>query len=214
MAIIVARQRRSREGTRTSMGKRNREVDAFIERSKHWQAETKKLRSVLLDCGLGEDLKWGKPCYAHEGSNLAIIQGFKDHCSVMFFKGSLLKDPDGHLVRPGKHSQAGMRMQFTSVKEVRDREPVLRSFVDQAIALEKAGLKVDFKEKHELVLPDELTKRLKADRALSAAFHALTPGRRRAYVLHFGSAKQSSTRADRIDKCVDRILAGKGLNDR
>ncbi|MFT3924288.1 MAG: YdeI/OmpD-associated family protein [Myxococcales bacterium] len=195
------------------MSKKNPKVDAYIDRAKQWQGETKKLRSILIGCGLGEELKWGKPCYTHGEANLAIIQGFKEHCSVMFFKGSLLKDPKKHLVRPGEHSQAGKRMEFTSLKKIKELEPVLKSFVDQAIAVEEAGLKVDFKEKHELELPDELTNRLAGDPDLSAAFDGLTPGRRRAYVLHFTAAKQSATRATRIEKCVERILAGKGLND-
>jgi uncharacterized protein YdeI (YjbR/CyaY-like superfamily) len=196
------------------MGKKNPEVDAFIERSSSWRAETRKLRTILLGCGLDEALKWGKPCYTHDGGNVAIIQGFKAHCAVMFFKGSLLKDPRGHLVRQGKNSQAGMRMEFTSVKQVRALEPVLRSFVGQAIGVEEAGLKVAFNAKHALNLPDELEERLKRDRALSKAFQALTPGRRRAYVLYFAGAKQSKTRAARVDKHAGRILAGKGLNDR
>jgi uncharacterized protein YdeI (YjbR/CyaY-like superfamily) len=201
-------------GAAHHMGKKNPDVDAFIGRAKRWQGETKKLRSILLGCGLGEELKWGKPCYTYQGSNLAIIQGFKNHCAVMFFKGSLLKDRDGHLVRQGQHSQAGMRVEFTSVAQVRELEPVLRSLVAQAIRVEKAGLRVDFKQKHELELPEELARRLERDPDLSAAFHGLTPGRRRAYVLHFSSAKQSKTRASRIERCVDRILEGKGLDDR
>lgn len=196
------------------MGNRNPDVDAFVSRAKAWQAETKKLRAILLGCGLCEELKWGKPCYTHQGNNLAIIQGMKQHCAVMFFKGALLKDPAGQLVRPGEHSQAGMRLEFTSVKQVRELEPALRRFVAQAIRLEKAGAKVDFKAKHELTLPDELTSRLKGDPALAAAFHALTPGRRRAYVMHFSGAKQSATRAARIERCVGAILAGMGRDER
>jgi uncharacterized protein YdeI (YjbR/CyaY-like superfamily) len=196
------------------MAKKNSKVDAFIERAKQWQGETKKLRAILLACGLGEELKWGKPCYTYEGANVAIIQGFKEHCSLMFFKGALLKDPGGQLVRPGENSQAAMRMEFTSLKQIKDSEPVLRAFVEQAIALEDAGLKVEFTQKHELQYPDELTSRLAGDPDLSAAFDALTPGRRRAYVMHFAGAKQSATRAARIEKCVDAILAGRGLNDR
>lgn len=196
------------------MGNRNPDVDAFVSRAKAWQAETKQLRAILLGCGLCEELKWGKPCYTHQGNNLAIIQGMKQHCAVMFFKGALLKDPAGQLVRPGEHSQAGMRLEFTSVKQVRELEPALRRFVAQAIRLEKAGAKVDFKAKHELTLPDELTSRLKGDPALAAAFHALTPGRRRAYVMHFSGAKQSATRAARIERCVGAILAGMGRDER
>lgn len=192
----------------------NPAVDAYVRRAKRWADETMKLRSILLDCRLGEELKWGKPCYTFQGSNLAIIQGFKEHCSVMFFKGSLLTDTHDVLIRPGANSQAGMRIQFTSAKQIEKTEPVLRAYVAQAKRLQEAGLKVDFKEKHELQLPDELTAKLKRDPALRTAFRALTPGRQRAYVLHFSGAKQSQTRTARIEKCVDRILEGKGLNDR
>lgn len=196
------------------MTKKNPSVDAFIARTSQWQGETKKLRTILLGCGLDEALKWGKPCYTHEEHNLAIIQGFKGCCAVMFFKGALLKDPDGHLIRQGTNSQAAMRLEFTSVKQVDAMAPVLRAFVKQAMRVEDAGLQVDFKAKHELQLPDELTQRLQRDPKLAAAFHALTPGRQRAYVLHFTAAKQSKTRAARIEKHVARIRAGKGLNDR
>jgi len=196
------------------MSKKNPKVDAFIERATQWQAETKKLRSILLGCGLGEELKWGKPCYTHNDANLAIIQGFKEHCSVMFFKGSLLKDPQRHLARPGEHSQAGMRMEFTSLTQIKELEPTLRAFVDQAVAAEDAGLKVNFKAKSELAFPEELRARLARDPALAAAFKALTPGRQRAYLMHFSGAKQPATRAARIDKCAERILAGKGWNER
>lgn len=189
-------------------------VDAYIARAKIWQAETKKLRAILLDAKLDEDLKWGKPCYAYRGSNLAIIQGFKDQCSVMFFKGSLLRDPRGVLVAPGENSQAARRMQFTSVGEITRREPELRAFVDQAVKVEQAGLKVAFTEKRQLVLADELVEKLDADPDLAEAFHGLTPGRQRAYNLFFTAAKQSKTRASRVEKCIPRILAGKGLADR
>ncbi len=192
----------------------NPKVDAYVSRARKWQDETKKLRAILLDCGLGEELKWGKPCYTFEDSNLAIIQGFKDHCSLMFFKGSLLEDTDGVLVRPGENSQAQMRVQFTSVRQIDEMEPVLRALVDQAKAVEQAGMKVDFGERREPELPEELTARLDGDPDLAAAFQALTPGRQRAYILHFSGAKQSKTRAVRIERCVERILAGKGLNDR
>ncbi len=192
----------------------NPKVDAYVSRARKWQDETKKLRAILLDCGLGEELKWGKPCYTFEDSNLAIIQGFKDHCSLMFFKGTLLDDPDGVLVRPGENSRAQMRAEFTSVRQIDERESVLRTLIHQAKAVEKAGRKVDVGERRELELPEELTARLDGDPDLAAAFQALTPGRRRAYALYFSGAKQSKTRASRIERHVNRILAGKGLNDR
>lgn len=195
------------------MSKKSPKVDAFVGRATRWQSETKKLRSILLDAGLDEELKWGKPCYTFQGKNVAIIQGFKEHCSLMFFKGALLKDPKGHLLSQGPHSQAAKRLQLTSVRQVAAIEPALRSFVAQAIRLEKAGAKVDFKAKLELRFPEELTRRLAVDPALAAAFEALTPGRRRVYVMHFTDAKQSATRVARIERCAKRIMAGRGLND-
>lgn len=189
-------------------------VDAFIDRAKRWRDETKKLRAILTDCGLDEELKWGKPCYTFQGHNVAIIQGFNDHCALMFFKGSLLSDSHGVLVRPGENSRAAMRIEFRSASEIDELESVLKTYINQAVAVEKAGLKVDFKEAGDLELPDELSTKLDEDHDLAAAFHALTPGRQRAYVLHFSGAKQSKTRVARIEKAAERILAGKGLNDR
>lgn len=192
----------------------NPEVDDYVGRAKRWPDEIRQLRSILLDCGLDEALKWGKPCYAFRGGNVAIIQPFKEHCSLMFFKGSLMDDQDGVLVRPGANSQAAMRMQFTSSNEVDTLEPAVRRFVRQAIELEETGAEVEFRAKHELELPEELTARFERDPDLAAAFDALTPGRRRSYVLHFSQAKQSKTRAARIEKAVPTILAGRGLNGR
>ena len=187
-------------------------VDAFVSRAKKWQGEIQKLRSILLDCGLDEDLKWGKPCFTFAGRNVAIIQPFKEHCSLMFFKGALLQDTYGLLRSQGENTQSALRLEFTS--EAHIKKTVVKSYVKQAIAVEQAGLKVDFKAKHEMELPEELTQILKKDRRLAKAFHALTPGRRRAYVLHFTGAKQSKTRTARIEKCIPKILAGKGMNDR
>ena len=186
-------------------------VDAFINRSKAWQSEMRKLRAVLLECGLEEDLKWGKPCFAFEGANVAIIQPFKEHCSLMFFKGALLKDTHALLRSQGENTQSALRLEFTSEAEV--KKSVVAAYVKQAIAVEKAGLKVDFKAKRDLELPEELTQILKKDRRLAKAFQALTPGRQRGYVMHFKSAKQSQTRTARIEKCAPQILAGKGMND-
>ena len=182
-------------------------VDAFVGRAKAWQGEMKKLRSLLLECGLEEDLKWGKPCFTFEGSNIAIIQPFKAHCSLMFFKGALFENKLGLLRSQGENTQSALRLEFTS-------EAVLKTYVKEAIAVEKAGLKVDFKAKRALELPAELTAMLKKDGKLAKAFKALTPGRQRAYVMHFAGAKQSPTRTARIEKCAPAILAGKGLNDR
>jgi uncharacterized protein YdeI (YjbR/CyaY-like superfamily) len=190
----------------------NTRVEAFVSRAKAWRGEMQKLRSILLDSGLDEELKWGKPCFLLEGANVAIIQPFKAHCSLMFFKGALLKDTHGLLRSQGQNTQAAMRLEFTSEAQV--KAAVVKSYVAQAIAVEKAGLKVDFKAKRELELPEELTRILQKDRKLAKAFHALTPGRQRGYVLHFAGAQQSQTRTARIEKCIPGILAGRGMNDR
>ena len=194
------------------MSTANPKVDAFVSRAKVWQGEIQKLRSILLECGLDEDIKWGKPCFAFEGKNIAIIQPFKAHCSLMFFKGALFEDTHGLLRSQGENTQSALRLEFTSEAQV--KKAMLKSYVKQAIAVEKAGLTVDFKAKRELVFPDELTQILKKDRKLAKAFAALTPGRQRAYVMHFAGAKQSQTRTARIEKCVPQILAGLGMNDR
>ncbi len=194
------------------MSSRNPRVDAFVSRAKQWQGEIRKLRDTLLDCGLDEDLKWGKPCFAFHGSNVAIIQPFKEHCSLMFFKGALLEDTHGLLRSQGVNTQSALRLEFTSEAEI--KKTVVKAYVKQAIAVEKAGRKVDFKAKRELELPEELTRILMRKPKLAEAFHALTPGRQRGYVLHFKGAKQSKTRTARIEKCIPKILAGKGMNDR
>jgi uncharacterized protein YdeI (YjbR/CyaY-like superfamily) len=194
-----------------AMSTHNPKVDAFVGRAKAWQGEIQKLRAILLECGLDEELKWGKPCFSYEGKNVAIIQPFKACCALMFFKGALLEDTHGLLRSQGENTQSALRMEFTSEAEV--KKATLKSYVKQAIAVEQAGLQVDFKAKRELELPEELTAVLKKDRKLAKAFEALTPGRRRGYVLHFTGAKQSQTRTARIEKCAPKILAGKGLND-
>ena len=186
-------------------------VDAFVSRAKAWQGEIQKLRSILLGCGLEEELKWGKPCFSFEGKNVAIIQPFKEHCSLMFFKGALLQDTHGLLRSQGQNTQSALRLEFTSEAQV--KKAVVSSYAKQAIAVEKAGLTVDFKAKRELELPEELTQILEKDRKLAKAFNALTPGRQRGYVLHFTGAKQSKTRTARIKKCVPKILAGLGMFD-
>lgn len=194
------------------MSEHNPKVDEFLRRAKAWPDEMQKLRSILLGCGLGEELKWGKPCFTFEGANVAIIQPFKEHCSLMFFKGALLKDTHGLLRSQGENTQSALRLEFTSEAQI--KKSVVESYVKSAIAVEKQGLKVDFKAKRELELPAELTQILKKDRKLAKAFESLTPGRQRAYVMHFAGAKQPATRTARIEKCAPLILAGKGLNDR
>jgi len=193
------------------MGEKNPKVDAFVRRAKTWQGEIQTLRSILLGCGLDEDLKWGKPCFMFEGKNLAIIQPFKGQCSLMFFKGALLKDARGLLRSQGANTQSALRLEFTHTDQI--KKTVVESYVKQAIAVEKAGLKVNFKAKRELELPEELTKILGKSPKLSKAFSSLTPGRQRAYVLYFTDAKQSKTRTARIEKLIPRIVSGKGIND-
>jgi uncharacterized protein YdeI (YjbR/CyaY-like superfamily) len=188
------------------------QVDAFVQRAKAWQAEIEALRLILRECGLDEALKWGKPCYSADGKNVAILQPFKGHCALMFFKGVLLEDTHGLLRSQGENSQSALRLEFTGVAQI--REAVVKSYVKQAIGVAKSGGKVAFAARHELELPEELVRALVKDEKLAKAFEALTPGRRRAYVLHFTGAKQSETRSARIAKVTPRILAGKGMNDR
>ena len=189
-------------------------VDAFIRGAKTWREEMRALREIVLDCGLDEHIKWGKPCYTFSGANVAIFQPFKPHLALMFFKGVLLRDPEGILVSQGENSQSAKRIEFTSVEQVASLGEVVRAYVCEAIEVEKAGLTVEFREKHELVYPDELVDAFDANPDLRAAFEALSPGRQRGYVLHFCGAKQPKTRAGRIEKCAPRILEGKGLADR
>jgi uncharacterized protein YdeI (YjbR/CyaY-like superfamily) len=190
----------------------NPKVDAFVSRAKSWRGEIQKIRSILLECGLDEELKWGKPCFQFAGKNIAIIQPFKEHCSLMFFKGALLEDSHNLLRSQGENTQSALRLEFTSEASI--KKTVLKSYVKQAIEVEKSGRKVDFKAKRQLELPDELTEILSRDRRLAKAFDALTPGRQRGYVLYFMGAKQSQTRTARIEKHIPRILEGLGFHDR
>ncbi len=194
------------------MPKKNPDVDAYLTRTS-WAREFKKLRKILLDCDLTEAYKWNKPCYTLGDANIAILQGFKAKCAVMFPRGALMKDPHGVMEAPGKHSQAARRIPFADVKEVTALEPVVREYVGEAVALAKAGKKVSFTESKNLELVEELQTRLDKSAKLNKAFAALTPGRRRHYNLYIGGAKQAKTRVSRVDKCVPRILAGKGLRD-
>jgi uncharacterized protein YdeI (YjbR/CyaY-like superfamily) len=164
-------------------------------------------------CQLIEELKWSKPCYTFQKSNIVIIQAFKEYCALMFFKGALLKDPNGILVKIGENTQAARQIRFTNVQEIVARHSILKAYIHEAMEVEKAGLKVDFKEKTELVFPEEFQKRLDENPALKTAFEALTPGRQRAYNLYFTAAKQPKTRESRVEKCMPKILEGKGLND-
>lgn len=187
-------------------------VDAYLRKNKLWKAETEALREVLCECELDEQIKWGKPCYSADESNIAIIQNMKGFVSLMFFKGALLEDKKGLLKEQGRNTRSAKRMEFTSVEEVVKQRTYIKRLVREAVKVDKAGLKVDKPAKLELVA--ELEKRLKKDRALGKAFSALTPGRQREYNIFVSGAKLSETRERRIDKFVEKILAGKGMRDR
>jgi uncharacterized protein YdeI (YjbR/CyaY-like superfamily) len=191
------------------MNSMNPEVDGFLRKAKKWQAEMEKLRMISLGSGLTEELKWGKPCYTFQKSNIVIIQGFKEFCALLFCKGALLNDPDGVLKTFGW--QAARRIPFTSVRKIVKMEPILKDYIREAIDVEKAGLKVTLKKNPEPI-PEELQNKLDEIPALKKAFAALTPGRQRGYILYFSAAKQSKTRESRVKKCMQQILNGKGLN--
>ncbi len=188
-------------------------ADAFTKRQSSWRDEIAALRSIALSCGLDESLKWGKPCYAHGDKNVAIIQPFKGSVALMFFRGAIMKDPKGILVEVGPNSQAAKRVEFTSMAEVKKHAPTLKAYIKEACVLVDDGIEVDFVEKTELTLPDELLAAFKKNKPLEKAFKALTPGRQRAYVLNINGAKQSATKTARVEKFAPRILEGKGLND-
>ena len=171
------------------------------------------LRPIILDCGLTEELKWGKPCYTFQGGNVVILQGFKEHCALLFCKGALLADPKGILKKPGENTQAARRIEFTNVSEIVAMKPALKGYIREAIQAEKAGLEVTYKKTSEFKIPEEFQKKLDKIPALKTAFEALTPGRQRAYILYFSAPKQSKTRESRVEKCMQPILKGKGLND-
>jgi uncharacterized protein YdeI (YjbR/CyaY-like superfamily) len=191
----------------------NAKVEAFYARDGRWHDELAALREILLACPISEDFKWRSPVYTAHGGNIATVWGFKEDCTLGFFKGVLLKDPEGMLEAPGENSRSVEHAQIPSVAEIEAKEAVIRAYVAEAVANEKAGLKVDF-PKDDLDYPEELVDRLDGDQEFRAAFEALTPGRRRGWVLHFSGAKQSATRTSRIDKAAPKILAGKGMQDR
>ena len=193
--------------------KPNPKVDFFFNKATQWQAEYKKLRKIMLDCGLTEELKWGVPCYTVEKRNVVLMHGFKDYCALLFVKGALLQDAEGILVQQTANVQAGRQVRFTSVREIAAREPILKAYVQEAITVEHAGLKVDYKKTKEFSMPEEFIDQLEEVPGLQDAFEALTPGRQRAYLLYFAAPKQAKTRVARIEKCTPQILKGKGLND-
>ena len=191
----------------------NPKVDAFMSAATKWREEFEKLREIILDSELTEELKWGQPCYTYQGKNVLLMHGFKDYCAVLFHKGALLQDADGILIRQTENVQAGRQIRFTSVQEIRRLERTLKAYIREAIEVEKSGLKVELKTTAEYAVPEEFQSRLDTDPALKAAFEALTPGRPRAYIFHFSQAKQPATRASRVEKCIPKILDGLGLDD-
>ena len=196
--------------TKSSM---NPKVDWYFNKAKKWQRELDKLRIIILDCGLTEELKWGVPCYTIGGTNVVLIHAFKEYCAVLFHKGALLKDDKGILVQQTANVQAARQIRFTDIREILDMQATLKSYIYEAVEVEKAGLKVEYKKTAEFTMPEEFKTKLDKISALKTAFKALTPGRQRGYLLYFSAAKQSKTREARIEKSIPQILKGKGLDD-
>jgi len=191
----------------------NPKVDFYFDNAKQWQKELEKLRKIVIDCQLTEELKWGVPCYRFQESNIVLIHVFKEYCALLFFKGALLNDPNGILIQQTKNVQSARQVRFTSVQEIIKLQPVLKAYIYEAIEVEKAGLKVNLKKPSEYPISDEFKHKLAETPALKTAFDALTPGRQRAYLLYFSAPKQSKTRDARVEKYMQQILNGKVLND-
>jgi uncharacterized protein YdeI (YjbR/CyaY-like superfamily) len=192
---------------------KNPKVDFFFSKEKKWQKEFEELRTIILDCGLTEELKWGQACYIFEKTNIVLMHGFKEYCALLFFKGALLHDAHGILIRQSENVQTARQVRFTNVREIVTLGKILKAYIYEAIEVEKAGLKVELKKTTEFAMPEEFQKKLDKIPALKKAFNALTPGRQRGYLLHFAAPKQSKTREARVEKCIPQILSGKGLND-
>jgi uncharacterized protein YdeI (YjbR/CyaY-like superfamily) len=195
------------------ISKMNPKVDEFLSKAEKWKEEYEKLRNIVLDCELTEEFKWMHPCYTLEKKNIVLIHGFKEYCALLFHKGALLKDAHGILIQQTENVQAARQIRFTNVKEIVEMETILKDYIYEAVEVEKAGLEVSFKETTEYIIPDELQNRFDEIPSLKTAFEALTPGRQRAYILYFSGPKQSKTRESRIEKYIQQILNGKGLND-
>lgn len=191
----------------------NPTVDEYFSKAKKWQEELEKLRKILLDCQLTEELKWGKPCYTFQKHNIVIILPLKEYCALLFFKGALLNDNYSILIIPGQNTQAGRQIRFKNIREIVEMETILKAYIYEAIEVEKAGLKVQFKQSTEFLLPEEFQNKLDENPNLKTTFEALTPGRQRAYILYFSAPKQSKTRESRVEKCIPKILNKKGLNE-
>jgi uncharacterized protein YdeI (YjbR/CyaY-like superfamily) len=191
----------------------NPKVDAYIQKAEKWQKELEQLRAIVLDCQLTEELKWGVPCYQFQKSNIVMIHAFKEYCALLFFKGVLLKDDHQLLIQQTENVQAGRQIRFSDISEIIEQASILKAYIFEAIEVEKAGLKVELKKTTEFAIPEEFQQQLDESPALDTAFRALTPGRQRAYLLHFSAPKQTKTRESRIEKYIPRILNGKGLTD-
>lgn len=191
----------------------NNKVDFFFDKSGQWCDEYEQLRLIALDCGLAEELKWGCPCYTFQNSNIVLIHGFKEYCAYLFFKGALLGDPNRILIQQTEHVQAARQVRFTNTQEIIKQGAILKAYILEAIEVEKAGLKVALKKTSEFTIPDEFQKKLNENPNLKTAFAELTPGRQRAYIFHFSQPKQSKTRVQRVEKYMQQILSGKGLDD-
>jgi uncharacterized protein YdeI (YjbR/CyaY-like superfamily) len=190
----------------------NPKVEILLQKAEKWQAESQRLRTILLGFPLDEELKWGEPCYTFQGKNVVLIGGFKEYCTLLFFKGAFMADPHGVLVAPGK-TQAGRQIRFTSLRQIVAMKSIVKTYIAEAIEVEKTGLKVKLKAHSEYTIPEELQRKLDVNPSLRIAFEALTPGRQRAYMFHISAPKQSKTRESRVEQCMQRILDGKGLND-
>ena len=200
-------------GAQMTNNKKNRKVDGFLRKAKKWKEEYEALRNFVLDCEVTEDIKWMHPCYMYENKNIVLIHGFKEYCALLFHKGALLKDPHRILIQQTENVQAARQIRFTTIQEIVEMEPIIKDYIYEAIEIEKTGLEVNFKKHTEYVIPEELQAKLDEDPALKTAFEGLTRGRQRAYIFHFSQPKQSKTRVSRIEKCMPKILNGKGLND-
>lgn len=195
------------------MNAMNPKVDKFLSRAQKWQKEFEKLRTIILACGLTEELKWGQPCYTFQNKNIVLIHGFKEYCAILFMKGALLKDAKGILIQQTENVQAGRQIRFSSIQEIVKIESILKTYIYEAVEVEKAGLKVEMKKTSDYKVPEEFQNKLDKNKTLKTAFEALTPGRQRAYIFYFSQAKQSKTREARIEKYLPQILKGKGLDD-
>jgi len=193
--------------------KRNPRVEFYFTKTRKWQEELERLRTIVLACGLTEELKWGVPCYTFQKRNIVLIHVFKEYCALLLFKGALLKDAKGMLVQQTENVQAARQIRFTNAREIVKKKPILKAYIKEAIEVEKSGLKVNYKKTNDFKTPEEFQNSLAEVPALKTAFEALTPGRQRAYLLYFSSPKQSRTRQARVAKCLPQILNGRGLND-